>query len=196
MRKLGLIFAIAAVLLSGAQAQQQRRSASPEGTAATQVNNRWIEIIYGRPILRGRTSIFGSGADYGRTLNDGGPVWRAGANLTTTLRTEVPLEIGGTRVPPGDYAMLVELMNEKSWTFIVSTQPRQTRFDPDDKTNLYGGFNYRPDHDVLRAPMRVETIPFSIDQLTWGFTDVTPAGGAMRIWWHMTMASVPFKVVN
>lgn len=44
--------------------------------------------------------------------------------------------------------------------------------------------------------MRVETIPFSIDQLTWGFTDMTPAGGAMRLWWDTTMASVPFKVVN
>src|SRR5688572_11244004 len=81
MHKIGIVFAVAAVLLVGATAQEQRRQASPEGTAATQVNNGWIEIIYGRPILRGRTNIFGSGADYGRRLNDGGPVWRAGANL-------------------------------------------------------------------------------------------------------------------
>ena len=74
--------------------------------------------------------------------------------------------------------------------------PRQTRYDPNDKTALYGGFNYEPDHDVVRAPMRVETIPFSVDQLTWGFTDVTPRGGAMRLWWHTIMASVPFKIVN
>ena len=57
-----------AVYLEG----QARRPASPEGTSATQVNDRWIEIVYGRPILRGRTNIFGTGADYGKVLFDGG----------------------------------------------------------------------------------------------------------------------------
>jgi hypothetical protein len=197
MQRLGLIFAISAVLLAGVSAQQQqRRPASPEGTAATQVNNQWIEIIYGRPILRGRTGIFGSGADYGQKLNDGGPVWRAGANLTTALRTEAPLEIAGKRVPAGEYAVLIELKSEKDWTFILSTQPRQKAYDGKNTTDLYGGFNYKPDRDVTRAPMRVEALPFSIDQLTWGFTDVTPAGGTLRVWWDKTMASVPFKIVS
>lgn len=197
MTRFGLIFAIAAVLLTGVSTQgQQRRPASPAGTSATQVNNQWIEITYGRPILRGRTGIFGSGADYGQKLNDGGPVWRAGANLTTALRTDVPLEIGGKRVAAGEYAVLVELKSEKEWTFILSTQPRQQKYDAKNVTELYGGFNYKPDSDVARAPMRVETIPFSMDQLTWAFTDVTPAGGTLRIWWDKSMASVPFKIVS
>lgn len=196
MQKFGLIFAMATVPFTGGFAQEQRRPASPEGTAATQVNSRWIEIVYGRPILRGRTNIFGSGADYGHKLNDGGPVWRAGANQTTLLRTEVPLEIGGKRVPAGDYALLVELKNEENWTLILSAQPRQARYDAKNTSELYGGFNYKPDHDVARAPMGVETIPFSIEQLTWGFTDVTPAGGTMRLWWEKIMASVPFRIVS
>jgi hypothetical protein len=185
-----------AVLVAAPSAQESRRPASPEGTAATQVNDRWIEITYGRPILRGRTDIFGSGADYGVKLKDGGPIWRAGANLTTVLRTEAPLEIGGTRVAPGDYAVLIDLKNDKDWTFVLSTQPRQTRYDAKNTTELYGGYNYKPDRDVARAAMRVETIPFSVDQLTWGFTDVTPTGGGMRIWWGNTMATVPFKIVS
>jgi hypothetical protein len=196
MRRLALIVAVATVLVAGTSAQQQRRPASPEGTAATQFNDRWIEIVYGRPILRGRTGIFGTGSDYGVKLRDGGPIWRAGANLTTLLRTEVPLEIGGKRVAPGDYAVLVDLKSEKDWTFVLSTQARQTRYDEKNTTELYGGYNYKPDNDVARAPMRVEAIPFSIDQLTWGFTDVTPSGGTMRIWWDKTMASVPFKIVS
>ena len=197
MQRLGLIFAISAVLLTGVSAQQQqRRPASPEGTAATQVDNRWIEIVYGRPILRGRTNMFGSGADYGKKLYDGGPVWRAGANLTTLLRTEVPLEIGGKRIAPGDYGVVVELKSEKDWTFILTTQARQTRYDAKNTTELYGGFNYKPDRDVTRAPMRVEAIPFSMDQLTWAFTDVSATGGTMRVWWEKTMASVPFKILS
>jgi hypothetical protein len=195
MRRLGIMTAlITTVFLASLAAQQDRRPASPEGTTAAHVNGRWIEISYGRPILRGRTNIFGSGAEYGRTLNDGGPVWRAGANRSTLIRSEVPLEIGGKRVPRGEYVMLVDLKNEKDWTLILTSQPYQQDFDPRNTTELYGGFNYKPDRDVARAPMRVETIPFTIEQLTWGFTDVTPAGGTMRLWWDKNMASVPFKI--
>jgi hypothetical protein len=197
MRRFGIItFIMTTVLVAAVAAQQARRPASPPGTAATQINGRWIEITYGRPILRGRTSIFGSGADYGKKLLEIGPVWRAGANYTTLLHTEVPLEIGGKRLAPGEYAMLVDLKSPTDWTFILSTQPYQRTYDPKNTTELWGGFNYKPDHDVVRTPMRVETIPFSMEQLTWGFTDVTPAGGTMRVWWEKNMASVPFKVAS
>jgi hypothetical protein len=175
---------------------QQRRPASPEGTSATHVGGRWIEIVYGRPILRGRTNVYGSGSDYGKTLFDGGSVWRAGANVSTRLRTEAPLEVGGTRVAPGEYVMLIDLKGEKDWTFIVSSQPYALDFDPKNTTELYGGYNYTPKFDVARAPMRVEPLGFSVDQLTWLFTDVTASGGTMRIAWEKVMASVPFKIVE
>jgi hypothetical protein len=128
-------------------------------------------------------------------VNDGGPVWRAGANRSTVLRTQVPLEIGGKPVPAGEYVMLVELKGERDWTFILTAQPYQRTFDAKNTTELFGAYNYKPDRDVARAPMRVETIPFSIEQLTWGFTDVSPAGGTLRLWWDRNMASVPFKIV-
>jgi hypothetical protein len=175
---------------------QPRRPASPEGSSATQVNGRWIEIVYGRPILRGRTNIFGAGSDYGRVLFDGGTVWRAGANVSTRLRSEVPLEIGGRRVAPGEYVMLIDLKNAKDWTLIVTTQSYALNFDPQNTKDLYGGFNYRTEHDAARAPMQVESLAFSMDQLTWWLTDVTPSGGTLRIAWEKTMASAPFKIVE
>jgi len=175
---------------------QRRRPASPEGEASTQINGQWIDILYGRPILRGRTNIFGAGDDFGKGLYDGGTIWRAGANVSTRLQTEVPLEIGGTRIAPGEYVMLIDLKNEKEWTFVLSSQSYALTFDPQNTKDLYGGYNHRPEHDVARAPMKVETLPFTVDQLTWAFTDITPAGGAMRIAWARTMASVPFRVVE
>ena len=175
---------------------QQRREASPEGTVSTQVNGRWIDIVHGKPILRGRTNIFGSGADYGKTLFDGGPVWRAGANVSTRLRNEMPLEIGGKRVPPGELVMLIDLKSDKDWTFILTAQSYAKTFDPANTKDLYGGYNYRPDQDVTRAPMTVERLPYSVDQLIWMFSDVTPAGGTMRVAWERMTASVPFKIVQ
>lgn len=186
-----------AVAVAGASAlHAQGREPSPDGVASTQVGGQWIDITHGRPILRGRTGIFGSGADYGTKVNDGAPVWRAGANVSTRLKTEVPLEIGGKRVAPGEYVMLIELKSPKEWTFILTTQSWVRDFDPNNRVDLYGAYNYTPAKDVTRAPMTVEGIPFAIDQLTWGFTDVSPAGGAMRIWWDRTMATVPFKIVK
>jgi hypothetical protein len=160
------------------------------------VNGHWIELSYGRPILRGRTNIFGSGADYGEKVNDGGAAWRAGANRTTLLRTEVPLEIGGQRIEPGEYAVLIELESENEWTFILSRQPIQRTYDPENKTELYGAYNYTPKYDVARATMRVDVLPYSVDQLTWVFVDVTPGGGTMRVMWERTMASVPFTIAR
>jgi len=189
----GLIVGI--LSLSSTLDGQQRRPASPEGTSATQVNQRWLEIVYGRPILRGRTSIFGSGADYGKTLFDGGTVWRAGANVSTRLKNELPLEVGGKRVAPGEYVMLIDLKNDKDWTLILTSQPYTATFDPNNTKELYGGYNYRPDHDVARVPMTVEKLPYSVDQLTWVFSDVTPAGGTLRIMWERMMASAPFTIV-
>ena len=43
-------------------------------------DGKWVVVDYGRPLLRGRTNIFGAGAEYGKVVSDGSPVWRMGAN--------------------------------------------------------------------------------------------------------------------
>jgi len=188
---------IAITVLSFSQVDaQQRRQASPEGTASVQVANGWIDIVHGKPILRGRTNIFGSGADYGKTLFDGGTVWRAGANVSTRLRNEMPLEIGGKRIPPGELVIVIDLKSEKDWTFVLTSQSYALTYDPQNTKDLYGAYNYRPDNDVARAPMRVEALPNTVEQLMWWFTDVTPAGGTMRVAWDKVTASVPFKILK
>jgi hypothetical protein len=185
-----------------------RRASSPAGTAATQVGGkwvnpeseerrytggRWIEITYSRPILRGRSNIFGKGADYGKTVLAGAPVWRAGANVTTRLKTEVPLEIGGKKLAPGEYDIFVDL-KESGWTLIVSTQPYQEKYDPNDKVKTWGAYGYDPKNDVLRAPMKMVTPANSLDQFTIGFVNMTDKGGAIAMGWETTGAVVPFTV--
>ena len=100
---------LSGILAAGLVSAQDRRQPSPGGTAATQVGDKWIEIEYSRPILRGRTAIFGKGADYGKQVNGGAPVWRAGANTTTRLKTEVPITLGGKALAPGEYSLFVDL---------------------------------------------------------------------------------------
>ena len=181
---------------------QSRRVASPPGASATELGGRyterqgyvggkWIEIEYGRPIKRGR-DLFGP-ADYAEALNDGAPVWRAGANVSTRLVTEVPIVIGGKRVAPGEYTMFIGLQPE-GWTLIVSTWAAQLSYDTSNKTALFGAFDYTPDKDVVRVPMKRETLAHSFDQLTWEFIDVSETGGSLAVIWDNQMASAPFTV--
>jgi len=199
--------------LAAAAAAQDTRPASPAGASATQVGGqwikgergeryqggKWIEITYGRPLQRQR-DLFGSGASYGKAANDVGtatlpppPVWRAGANVSTRLKSEVNLAFSGKTVPPGEYTMFIDLVKPNEWTLIISRWAAQTRFDPNNKDALWGAYNYTPDKDVVRVPMKVETLPFAVDQLTWTFLDMTPDSGRVAIMWGKTMASAPFK---
>ncbi len=211
LRKSLLVFvgvvAIAILVFTVIVRVQQRRPLSPPGSSATQVGGqwvkqgdastyqggKWIEVTYGRPIKRGRADLFGSGPEYGKALYDGAPVWRAGANVTTRLKTEVPLVFEGKSVPAGDYDVFVDL-KPGAWTMILSTQPYQEKYDPKNTADVWGAYNYKPDKDVLRVPMTVGTLPFSIDQFTIAFIDMTDNGGSLAMMWDKTMASVPFKV--
>jgi len=213
----GVVVALAAAG-TWAAAQTANRPASPDGAAQVQVlgtwtkgdrpaftlgretytGGKWIEITYGRPLQRGR-DLFGSGADYGKAALDVGapgfpapPVWRAGANVSTRLKTEVSLVFGDKTIPAGEYSLFVDL-KPATWTLIVSRWAAQVKFDPQNKDALWGAYGYTPDKDVARIPMKVDTLPFAIDQLTWSFFDMTNDGGRVAIMWGKTLASAPFK---
>jgi hypothetical protein len=209
MRRHSWIFAVVAIaaLVAGSLAQTPvRKPASPPGTAATQIggkyvevqggqryqDGKWIEVTYSRPIKRGRQNLFGAGADYGKKVSDGSPVWRVGANQTTRFKTEVPLVFDGKTLPAGEYSVFVEL-RENAWTLIFSNWPAQEKYDPKNKEALWGSYGYTPDKDVLRAAMKVETLPFSMDQFTIAFIDMAADGGKLAMMWDNTIATASFK---
>ena len=206
-------FAVRAAVLAGAAAAliaagvlaQERRLLSPPGHSAVQVGGAfdpvqygylggpWIDVYYGRPLKRGR-DLFGP-PDWAAMLNDGAPVWRAGANQSTRLVTEAPLIIGGARIEPGEYTLFIELSDDV-WTFIVSSWPAQRTYDHENRDALFGAFDYTDDRDVLRTPMALETLPASFEQLSWQFLDVTAHGGRLALLWDDRMASVRFTVAE
>jgi len=184
--------------------------ASPRGQAAIQFggtwqktetggqryqDGKWVVIDYGRPLLRGRKDIFGSGADYGKMVSANAPVWRAGANETTRLTTQVPLTIGGKTIQPGVYNVFVDLKPD-NWTLVLSNQPVQEQYDPKDKVRLFGAYNYDPKFEVARVPMNVRSIDASVEQFTIAFIDATSSGATLAMWWADTMATVDFTVAS
>jgi hypothetical protein len=197
-------------VLAGAalSAQMPARPASPPGSAEIEVGGKWetvkapngrerqmyqggkwVTISYGRPLKRGR-ELFGTGDAYATKLNAGAPVWRAGADVSTRLKTEAPLVLGGKTLAPGEYTMFIDL-KPGNWTLIVSNHKAQEKYDPQNKEQIWGAYGYDAKNDVVRVPMQVAEIPFSLEQLTWGFSDVTDKGFTINLWWDKATASVP-----
>ena len=181
---------------------QPPNPASPRTSANTQIGDHWIRVDYSAPILRGRQGIFGSGESYGQTVLAGAPVWRAGADSNTRIKTDVDLMINGTRVPAGEYSFLIDIA-EGSWTAILSSQPYIGRVNSREEVGQgmaegksWGGYGYKKEHDVVRAPMNVEKTEYSIDNLSYWFSNVSDAGGNLSIGWDDHIATLAFEIAD
>ena len=82
------------------------------------------------------------------------------------------------------------------WTLIVSKWPAQTTYDESNRAALWGAYEYTPERDIVRAPMRIERLPHAYEQLSWEFLDITPKGGLIALVWDRKLASVAFTVAN
>ena len=203
-----LVAATATVVMAQ---QQPAREMSPSGTSSVQVkgqwvksttqtftaggdryvDGKWIDITYGRPLLRGR-DVFGSGDKY--LLVAGATIWRAGANVTTQLTSEVPLTIGGKKIEAGQsYDVFIDVKKD-DWTFVLSTLTAQKKYDPNNKTDVYGPYNYMPTKDVVRTKMKVEKLPYAFEEMSWQFVDITDHGGKLALLWDKVIATVDFDV--
>jgi hypothetical protein len=201
---------VASVVTSAQSIPKVALPPSPAGQASVQLggswtkvdeggqryrDGKWVVVDYGRPLLRGRADIFGGNADYGQRVMDGSPIWRAGANDTTRLTTQAPLQIGGKTILPGVYSVFVDL-KPGNWTFVLSTQPVQEKYDPNDKVKLYGAYNYDAKFEVLRAPMTVKANDVSVEQFTIGFVNVTDTRATLEMAWDKTVATIDLTLAK
>lgn len=203
--KIGAIVAV--LVLAAIAVEAQGRPPSTRGHTATQLGGsynsegqyeggQWIDIHYGRPILRGRMGIFGEGAEFGQQIYAGASLWRVGADQTTTFTTEADLLIGGQRLAAGEYTMFADLANPTAWTLIFTTWGVKDDFREDNPNALWGAYGYTDEKDVMRTTMSVEAVDFSADQLIIGFTDVAQQGGTMYFLWDNQIARVSVELAN
>ena len=78
--------------------------------------------------------------------------------------------------------------------FILSTQPFQQKYDPNNKIETWGSDNYDAKFDVLRVPMKTTEGTLCVEQFTIGFINMTQQGGSIAMWWDTTMVVVEVKV--
>jgi DUF2911 family protein len=158
--------------LSPAQQQDKSKRPSPPGTAEVTLKGKKVTIDYSRPSARGR-KIIGGVVPYGE-------VWRTGANEATALKTEVALNIGGTKVPAGTYT-LYTLPSETTWKLIINKQTGQW------------GTEYHQEQDLARVDLQKSQTKQPVEQFTISFDKKDDANATLVMEWENTRVSVPVK---
>ncbi|MGA2383291.1 MAG: DUF2911 domain-containing protein [Gemmatimonadales bacterium] len=140
-----------------------------------------IAIIYGQPHARGRR------VEGGLIPMDS--VWRFGADMATTLRTDVDITIGDLRVPRGDYTLYV-LYTRSGWYLIVNRETQQEGLERDStkdmgRVSLASRALLEPEESLS-----VYLIPESADPAT----GQAALRGVLRIKWGTTELSTGWHV--
>ncbi len=153
---------------------------------AEQIGIAKIEIVYGRPGVKGRegkiwnTPVAHYGmVDMGHGTSYAVP-WRAGANENTTISFSHSVKIEGKELPAGKYGFFIMLGEEES-TLIFSKN-----------SSSWGSFYYEPQADALRISVKNQILSQSVEWLTYEFVDQTPNSAIIAMSWEKR--KIPFKV--
>jgi hypothetical protein len=130
-----------------------------------------IEVSYSRPGVKGR-NIFGDLVPYGK-------VWRTGANNATTITFGDDVMINNTKIPAGKYGLLT-IPAENEWTVIFTKQ-----------TDVTNASAYKQDQDVLRVSVKPFQLPFSIENFTIDFNDISSDSCKLELMWDNVYVHVP-----
>ncbi len=171
----GLLFA--ATTLFG-QMQHSGPPKSPPATASASIGGKTITITYSSPRVRGREGkIFSKDGLISHDPHY--PIWRAGANSATTLKTDGDIMLGDLHVPAGTYTLFIDISNPAQWMLIVS------------KATGEWGLSYDPAQDLGKTPMTMSKPPAMVEDLTYTLTDNGSGNGSLTLAWEDVTASVP-----
>jgi hypothetical protein len=150
---------------------------SPPARATASIGGRSVTVQYSAPSVRGR-KIFGAGGLLSRDPTY--PIWRAGANAATTLKTEGGLEVGGLTAPAGNYTLYVDVKDPEQWELVIS------------KATGQWGLTYPgPSSDLGRVKMTMSRPPALVETLKYALTDKGGGAGELRLEWEQHVATVP-----
>jgi tetratricopeptide (TPR) repeat protein len=130
-----------------------------------------VTIDYHRPLVNDR-KIWGALVPYGK-------VWRAGANVNTTITFSDPVLIEGKPLDKGTYGLHM-IPNADEWTIIFSKN-----------STSWGSFTYDPAEDALRVTVKPKPADMH-NALTYDFDQLQPDSAVVELEWEKVAA--PFKV--
>lgn len=176
------LFALALPLSAQNMSAHKKPALSPPEMATATIGGHGITIMYSSPRVRGREGhIFGPGGLIQKTHKEY-PIWRAGANSATSLKTDANMKIGDLAVPAGSYTLFVDISNPDQWTLVVS------------KDTGEWGLAYKASDDLGRVKMHMSKPSQTIEDLKWSITPEGHNKGKLTLGWEDHVGSVHFKV--
>jgi hypothetical protein len=180
-RRVFLAAALLAVTPLIAQTAPKKAPASPPADASATMGGKAISIHYSSPGVKGREGQLFS--KDGKISHDPHyPVWRAGANAATTLKTDGNLMIGDLMVPAGTYTLFVDISDPDNWTLIVS------------KATGEWGLAYDPSQDLGKVKMTMAKPASMVENLVYTLADSGGGNGTLTLAWEDHSASVAIMV--
>jgi hypothetical protein len=148
---------------------------SQRAAVEQQLSNTDIRLEYSRPLVRGRTDLFGG-------LVHWGELWTPGANEASVLELSDTVKLNGHAVPDGRWSMWIIPSEVGPWELVLDA--RDTLFHTE------------------RPELTDEQIRFVVDvheaahteALTWSFTRIAPDGGTLEMNWGNTRIPIDVEV--
>ena len=163
-----IVFLLNAVLILSLANAQTLTTPQPSPTQTVKQNFSLgsVELNYSRPAKKGRT-VMGDLVPYGK-------VWRTGANNATTLTFSDDVTIGGKEVKAGKYGLLT-IPEADKWTIIISKD-----------VTVNQPSAYKQENDVVRVQADVIKTPFTVENFTINFANITGSSLNVELMWENT----------
>jgi tetratricopeptide (TPR) repeat protein len=171
----GILFALLLAAMSRVSPAQSFVLDLPDPSQRAEISQRIgitdITIDYHRPLVKDR-KVWNALVPYGK-------VWRAGANINTTITFSDPVKIEGQPLDKGTYGLHM-IPNADEWTIIFSKN-----------ATSWGSFTYDQAEDALRVNVKPKAADMH-NALTYDFDDLQPDSAVVELEWEKV--AVPFKV--
>ncbi len=171
---LALIFLLSAS--TTAHAQIKTPALSPLAKITQEVGVTEVNIEYSRPSARGR-KIYGDLLPYGE-------MWRTGANAATKITFKDKVNIHGSALDAGSYA-LYTVPGEKEWAVIFYKN-----------TKFWGtpGKDYDGNDEALRFTVTPTTLPAHVETFTISLDNLGSAKFDINLDWERTRVTIPVEL--
>ncbi|MDQ6885989.1 MAG: DUF2911 domain-containing protein [Gemmatimonadota bacterium] len=142
------------------------------GGVTQQIADTRVEIIYRRPVARGR-ALFGALVPWGK-------IWSPSADSAAIVTISAPVDVNGHRLPAGSYALWA-IPDSTTWTLVFSSMARAFHL------------SYPEGKDVLRvqaSPRRGE----HMETLAFYFPVVDADSATLNLHWGTTIVPMTLRV--
>ena len=171
----GFLFCLLLAAMPGVSPAQSFTLDLPLQSQQAQVSQRIgitdVTIKYHRPLVNDR-KVWDGLVPYGK-------VWRAGANINTTIAFSDPVLIEGKPLDRGTYGLHM-IPNAGEWTIIFSKN-----------STSWGSFTYDEKEDALRVNVKPRAADMH-NALTYDFDNLQKDSAVVELEWEKV--AVPFKV--